>query len=470
MIGRGRSILLGCAASVLIAVGAAPAASAATAPSMPPSPARITTFPLPPGDITPTSLAQGREGDLWFTESQGEAGHPVSSTKETGAIGRMTPDGKVTDYPLPPPLGRFATEITAGPDGAMWFLGEGAVGRIATDGTFTAQSFPELIRPRSMVVGPDGNLWLTASSPGGADEIARLTMQGTLTVFPLPGKESGLDQIISGPDGNLWFTETYAERVGRITPGGTISEYPVAVQPQAIAVGWAGSVWYAGYTGLGELGMDGGALAESPIKNGGAPLLKGPDERLWFIGTGYADLGRLTIDGRLSRVELPAGGGGRVLDLAPGGSNALWYAAAGNGICNGGGGSCMMEIVKQGTIGRIELAPLEFKLLHNRFSMRANTLRVHVSCFGGVASDLCEGQFVLRRPNGTRLGSGSYAVPTDRAGALAIRLNRRGRSAAHSGRWQRLTVVAKPGPGESTSTTFSVRPQVRHKQQHHAKP
>ena len=33
--------------------------------------------------------------------------------------------------------------------------------------------------------------------------------------------------ITAGPDGNLWFTEA-AATIGRITPAGTVTEFPLA--------------------------------------------------------------------------------------------------------------------------------------------------------------------------------------------------------------------------------------------------
>jgi virginiamycin B lyase len=33
--------------------------------------------------------------------------------------------------------------------------------------------------------------------------------------------------ITAGPDGNLWFGEVYGDRIGRITPAGVFSEFPL---------------------------------------------------------------------------------------------------------------------------------------------------------------------------------------------------------------------------------------------------
>ncbi len=33
--------------------------------------------------------------------------------------------------------------------------------------------------------------------------------------------------IKAGPDGNMWFTELVGNMIGRITPNGTVKEFPI---------------------------------------------------------------------------------------------------------------------------------------------------------------------------------------------------------------------------------------------------
>lgn len=49
----------------------------------------------------------------------------------------------------------------------------------------------------------------------------------TGVVFPVPTSNAGLSRIVTAPDGNMWFIERHANRVGRITPGGQVTEYPL---------------------------------------------------------------------------------------------------------------------------------------------------------------------------------------------------------------------------------------------------
>jgi streptogramin lyase len=79
-------------------------------------------------------------------------------------------------------------------------------------------------RPVGITLGPDGNLWFTEFD---GNRIGRITPAGSVTEFPLPSSDSQPFMIAPGPDGNLWFSEYNATKIGRITPDGVITEYPL---------------------------------------------------------------------------------------------------------------------------------------------------------------------------------------------------------------------------------------------------
>ncbi|HEY6286015.1 MAG TPA: hypothetical protein VIX20_10165, partial [Ktedonobacteraceae bacterium] len=102
-------------------------------------------------------ITAGPDGNLWFTESE-------NSTGQSGSIGRITPTGTITEFPLT-----------------------------------NSGKFPNY--PIGITVGHDGNLWFTESS-----RIGRITSMSMITNFPLPGTGFISTSITKGPDGNLWFT------------------------------------------------------------------------------------------------------------------------------------------------------------------------------------------------------------------------------------------------------------------------
>jgi streptogramin lyase len=78
---------------------------------------------------------------------------------------------------------------------------------------------------------------------------------GIVTEFSLPTGGSFPAEITTGPDGNLWFTECFFflsangcpnSKIGRITPQGQITEFPLAPQsfPDNITAGPDGKVWF----------------------------------------------------------------------------------------------------------------------------------------------------------------------------------------------------------------------------------
>src|SRR5262249_39073265 len=78
-----------------------------------------------------------------------------------------------------------------------------------------------------IITGPDGNMWFTIRNRAS---IGRITPKGVITEFPLPSQFSSPQEIATGPDGNLWFTEEASRgeyRIGRITPNGAITEFPL---------------------------------------------------------------------------------------------------------------------------------------------------------------------------------------------------------------------------------------------------
>jgi streptogramin lyase len=226
--GRGIAAALSC----LLGAGLASAASGQT----------ITEFPIPdPGGstTTPTGIAAGPDGDLWFTSADFEVGLAAF-------IGRITPAGTISEFPLSNSESA-PCDITAGPDGNLWFaeceIGVSAIGRITPAGVITEFPLPTPnSAPRGITVGPDGALWFTET----ANKIGRSTPAGVITEFPIPTPNSAPRGITVGPDGALWFTET-AKKIGRITPAGVIAEFPIPTPnsvPFGITVGPDGALWF----------------------------------------------------------------------------------------------------------------------------------------------------------------------------------------------------------------------------------
>ncbi|MGO9467352.1 MAG: Ig-like domain-containing protein [Isosphaeraceae bacterium] len=320
----------------------------------------VTNFPIPLVEIVkPDGITTGSDGNLWFTENA------------SGQVGRMTPAGVVTQFALPsvpPPAGSPAgtaattpnpTAITAGPDGALWFIGiPGEIGRITTAGVVTEFPLPVVPPPAgsspgtastpatatAIVSGPDGALWFT----GVPGEVGRISTTGVVTEFavleipPPAGSSPGtagtlatLTSITAGPDGALWFTGVPGE-VGRITTAGVVTEFAVPVGTSgtpatltSITKGPDGALWFTGVSG--EVGRitTAGVVTEYPTPNFNPPsngivttITTGPDGSLWL--TGQTAIGRITPTGTFTSFDVP-GKFNTIAGLTSGPGGNLWF-------------------------------------------------------------------------------------------------------------------------------------------------
>jgi streptogramin lyase len=233
------------------------------------------TAGLSAGSI-PSGIAPGPDGNLWFAD----AGCSTDPPSAPCAIGRITPGGVITEFTAGLNPDADPIDIAAGPDGNLWFTDQAclgntpnapcAIGRITPNGQIT--EFTAGLQaggaPLNIVRGPDGDLWFTDDGcvqtlnpgrpPAKTCAIGRITPSGQITEF-----SAGLNQgaapngIAAGTDGNVWFTDLACDigygsapcAIGRVTPSGEIAESSAGLRtgssPGGIAAGTGGSLWFA---------------------------------------------------------------------------------------------------------------------------------------------------------------------------------------------------------------------------------
>jgi len=267
------------------------------------------------------TLAGGPDGDVWFTCFRERSG-----TGAQALVGRISPQGEVSEFSAGIPTGLGIDDIVAGPDGNLWFtLSAGAIGppqrgrtsaigRVTPAGSVTV--FRTGLRKRSapgeIIADPGGNLWFTdvASPP----EIGQITTQGTIAEFPTELKPPlGLGGLAAEADGNVWFTQVFnlphgdgepGGLIGRLSPGGALAQFGTA--PAAIGApvaGADGNVWFAANSGhvaidrvtpSGEISQFGSGVVGVPFD-----LVAGPDGNVWF--TAQQSIDRVTPSGEITR-------------------------------------------------------------------------------------------------------------------------------------------------------------------------
>jgi streptogramin lyase len=257
--------------------------------------------------ISPTTtlyLTIGPDGNIWYTE-------PFITSD---VIGRLTPSGQITEFSIPFDAGW----ITTGPDSNLWFTAAetNAVGRITPAGAVTifTNPAPTPLRYQGIIAGPNGNLWM---STGIGNTIVELNTSGqAVAQFPASGSPYAL---VRGPDGNVWYNEQNANNIGRISPQGLVTEFPIPTP---------------------------NSFAEGPIA--------GPDGNIWFAEDNTGQIGEVilnpttahvlanTIGGTVSGAgNVIAGNGGNGISLSIGGN-----LVAGNRIGTNAAGTAALANAK----------------------------------------------------------------------------------------------------------------------------
>jgi virginiamycin B lyase len=304
-------------------------------------------FPDPNEVRCPGGITTGPDGALWFTE------------EATSRIGRMTATGVVTgEFPVPlatsspVPCVDLAfvgalDQITAGPDGALWFTEprDNQIGRITTAGDITeftlpATSFPGSSTPEGITVGPDGALWFTAPGIGKIGRISSSAPHQISAFPPGPGVAgSGLSDIASGPDGRLWFTAQAGNQIGALDPAtGAISAHSAGLtassEPSGITPGPGGGLWFteSAANQIGQISTA-GSITEYPGAGAGpSAIAVGRDGALWFTESEASAIGRITTGGLITN-HFPLTPGSEPSDITAGPDGAVWFSeSAGNRI------------------------------------------------------------------------------------------------------------------------------------------
>ena len=277
---------------------------------------------------TPRAITTGPDGNVWFTEiTAGAVGvlnvsNPSSAIVNLGSaqglpantlLGGITtgPDGKggkaiwftdsahnqlgmVTLTPNPASdtitmitvpntlvgIAGFESQITAGPDGKLYFTEASAIGIYDP----TAKVWSEVAlasgeQPFGITVGPDNNIYFTeaklASGGSGVQnpEIGELNLAAsppTRSDFPITPSGGATPEpylITAGPDGRIWFTDPVNSAVDAIDPATHAFTAPLSIpknnssnsqpSPSGITAGPDGNVWFIDVSGaVGRVTLD----------------------------------------------------------------------------------------------------------------------------------------------------------------------------------------------------------------------
>jgi hypothetical protein len=163
---------------------------------------------------------------------------------------------------------------------------------------------PPGFNARGIARGSDGNMWVgNFSTPGS---VARVTPGGTVTNFPVPAG-SPID-VIGGSDGNIWYGGQ-GTSVGRVTPAGAAKAFvSKGVDPFGVTLGPDKAVWFAEFQAgaIGRVDPAGVTSHVTGLTAGAGPryVARGPGNTVWFT----EDTGNRV--GRVTGIEVGGAGGG----------------------------------------------------------------------------------------------------------------------------------------------------------------
>ncbi|HEV2261872.1 MAG TPA: hypothetical protein VGR69_06275 [Candidatus Rubrimentiphilum sp.] len=251
-------------------------------------------FAVPTGGSAPFGIVATTDGNLWFTENAGDK------------IGELTPSSSTfTELPIPT-ASSGPTYITLGPDGALWFSETAAnkIGRLTLTGVFTEFAVPT---PNAGLAGlsrfpSDNGLYIVETN---ASQIVRFDTTALTFGTPVPTitANAGPTQIVVCPDLQaLCFTEDNVAKLGRMTPGGVMTEFSLspATSANALVDGADFNIYFSDRT-QNKIGRVSGttfsSVKEFSITTANSQpsfMSLGSDGEVYFTETAANKIGRLT--------------------------------------------------------------------------------------------------------------------------------------------------------------------------------
>lgn len=240
----------------------------------------------------PQSIASGADEKLYVTGSEAPSGSPGR-----GLIGVLSTSGSfVVRHPR---SGDLTYGVTPGPDGNVWFVETQHVGRITPNGAIAEFLLPpgQAVNGGSIVAGSDGNLWFTGAPQQPQanpvfDKIDPTT--GSVTSIGGGGCQylGGLTNTPSGMLYTFCIAFSHNTLLARVTTGGTFQTFEL---PQSLNIGLTpiatlnGDIWFPANDGANNL------LAHfyvrshitklvKPAVQAGITLVLGPSGNIWTAG------------------------------------------------------------------------------------------------------------------------------------------------------------------------------------------
>jgi virginiamycin B lyase len=255
-------------------------------------------YRLPTADSAPRYIANGSDGNRWFTES---------SEFLPATIGRITPSGAVTEFGPACPF-CILNDIAQGPGDILYYTSNDPIlGRITSAGDFLeAVPMPNTNALAGNMAVHGSQVWITDFNN---DSLWRYDIvSGQFTQFPV----SEPHDVAVDSAGIVWFTAPLDNAIGRLDPQtGAVTLTQTEGFPRHIAVASDGAVWFTERfvpQAVGRLDPATNAITLFPVTNVGPEgVAASPDGSVWFTQTTKGNIARITNDGVISESKVVKG-------------------------------------------------------------------------------------------------------------------------------------------------------------------
>lgn len=272
----------------------------------------VSEFPMANNGDGGSVMVHASDDNLYSISFTGGTGNPTTFLQRTATTGVST----LINFTGAGPWNSTASSASgpiASPDGNLLFQFNNSGGTATLIDHTTLAGSVSVIKTNSSIQGlfpivdRDGQVW---ESTGGVVSKVNPTTGAVTSTFSDPG----IAGIAMGRDGNVWFTELSANKVGFITPGGSVTTFTVptaGASPAGIGLGPDGNMWFSeiasGAPKVGRITPAGviTEFATPPTDNsliGGAPI-PGPDGNIWVPAEN--DILKLTTAGAVTVITTP---------------------------------------------------------------------------------------------------------------------------------------------------------------------
>lgn len=247
---------------------------------------------------------------------------------------------EIEEWPVPW-QGTRPRDPYVGPDGGVWFVGQGGdyVARFdAASGAFEKIDLESGVGPHNLIVDDAGMVWYAGNRAAHIGKVDPATGEIVRYEMPDPQARDPHTMTFDG-HGHIWFTVQSGNFVGRLTmDSGHIEliEVPTPnARPYGIVTDPAGQPWVVevGTNKLATVDPDTLELTEIELPRDGArPRRVGMTSNgdVWYVDYAQGYLGRYEPEtGSFEEWLAPAGEGSRPYGMAVDGKDRIWFVETG---------------------------------------------------------------------------------------------------------------------------------------------